>query len=189
MVQIAIFLSGSGSNAEKICQYFEYHHNISVVYLLSNNVNSGAKRIGEQFNIPYLIFNREDFYNGAVVSFLKKQQIDVVVLAGFLWLVPPNMLQTYEHRIINIHPALLPRYGGKGMYGMHIHQAVYQNKEKKSGITIHLCNEEFDKGTILFQKKVELCENDTPESIAKKVLELEHQYFSKVIESFCEAIN
>ena len=191
MINLAVFLSGGGSNAENICRYFDNHKSINVKYLLSNKENSGAKRIGEQFSIPFLIFNKEDFSSGKITDFLQKEKIDVVILAGFLWLIPKNLLDAFPDRVINIHPALLPKYGGKGMHGSHVHQAVFDNKEKESGITIHLCNEEFDKGKILFQAEVSLEKEDTPEIIAKKVLKLEHQYFSEIIEKFClkEPIN
>lgn len=185
MVKLAIFLSGSGSNAEKICAYFKDNPQIQVKYLLSNKENSGAKSIGDAYNIPFRIFNREDFNSGLVANFLLEENIDIVILAGFLWLVPQNLLSAFPDKVINIHPALLPKYGGKGMHGAHVHQAVFENKEKESGITIHLCNEEFDKGAILFQTTVGLESCDSPEIIAKKVLQLEHQYFPKVIEDFC----
>lgn len=185
MVKLAIFLSGGGSNAEKICAYFKENSQVQVKYLLSNKENSGAKRIGEAYDIPFRIFNRDEFNSGLIANFLLEEEIDVVILAGFLWLVPQNLLATFPDKVINIHPALLPKYGGKGMHGAYVHQAVFNNKEAESGITIHLCNEEFDKGVILFQAKVLLNTDDTPEIIAKKVLQLEHQYFPKVIEDFC----
>lgn len=185
MIHIAIFLSGSGSNTEKICHYFNNHKSIKISYLLSNKETSGAKRIGEKFNIPYLIFNRELYKNGSIAHFLQEQKIDVVILAGFLWLIPQDILKIYKDKVINIHPALLPKYGGIGMHGAHVHQAVFENKETESGITIHLCNEEYDKGDYLFQAKVKLEPTDTPDEIAKKVLALEHNYFPKVIEDFC----
>ena len=181
--KLAIFLSGSGSNARNICDYFKNHEFIEVALLLSNKENSGAKVIGEEFGIPYFIFNKEQFYKTDEVIFkLAHFQIGTLILAGFLWLIPENLLDKYPNHIINIHPALLPKYGGKGMHGMHVHHAIFENKEKESGITIHLCNKEYDKGEVLFQTAVDLNENDTPETIAKKVLELEHLYFPRVIE-------
>lgn len=183
--KIAIFLSGSGSNARNICTYFKNHEAIEVAMLLSNKENSGAKAIGEAFNIPSIVFNREQFYHSEfVINELTKHQINTIILAGFLWLIPENLLDRYPNQIINIHPALLPKYGGKGMHGMHVHEAVWQHKEKESGITIHFCNKEYDKGKVLFQTRVALDETDTPEIIAHKVLALEHQYFPKVIEGF-----
>lgn len=183
--KIAIFLSGTGSNARTICNYFREHDRIEVALLLSNKENSGAKDISEKFNIPYLIFNREQFYQtDDVLNKLEYYKINTLVLAGFLWLIPSNLIEKYPNNIINIHPALLPKYGGKGMHGKFVHEAVWQNKEKESGITIHLCNTEYDKGKILFQKEVLINSEDTPEAIAKKVLALEHHYFPKVIEDY-----
>ena len=183
--KIAIFLSGSGSNARNICTYFKHHTQIEVVLLLSNKENSGAKAIGEEFGIPYIIFNRQQFYNtNEIIDTLVHFQIGTLVLAGFLWLIPENLLEKYPNQIINIHPALLPKYGGKGMHGMHVHEAVWQHKEKESGITIHLCNKEYDKGEVLFQTTVAIVEGDTPETIAKKVLGLEHEFLPRVIEEY-----
>lgn len=188
--KIAIFLSGSGSNARNICTYFKNHEKIEVVLLLSNKENSGAKSIGEEFDIPYIVFNKEQFYKTDEIIFkLAHFQISTLVLAGFLWLIPENLLEYFPNQIINIHPALLPKYGGKGMHGMYVHQAVFDNKEKESGITIHLCNKEYDKGEVLFQKNVAINETDILETIAKKVLALEHLYFPRVIESYlCNSI-
>ncbi|HUM53357.1 MAG TPA: phosphoribosylglycinamide formyltransferase [Chitinophagales bacterium] len=183
--RLAIFLSGSGSNARNICQYFAKHEEIKVCLLLSNKEDSSVKAIGDEFGIPYFIFNKEQFNNtDEVISKLSDFQIDTLVLAGFLWLIPNNLLQKYPNKIINIHPALLPKYGGKGMHGKHVHEAVFNNKEKESGITVHLCNEKYDEGRILFQKSVAIDEHDTPETIQQKVLQLEHTYFPKVIEDF-----
>lgn len=183
--KIAIFLSGSGSNARNICTYFKNHEKIEVALLLSNKENSGAKAIGEDFEIPYYIFTKEQFYHSdAIITKLSNHQITTLVLAGFLWLIPENLLEKFPNKIINIHPALLPKYGGKGMHGMHVHEAVWKNKEKESGITIHLCNKEYDKGEVLFQENVAIGYKDLPSDIAKKVLSLEHKYFPKVIEEY-----
>ena len=130
-------------------------------------------------------FQRDEFYNSDhVVNTLAEHQVNVVVLAGFLWLIPGNLLKQYPDKIINIHPALLPKYGGKGMHGIHVHHAVFENKDKLSGVTIHLCNEKYDEGKILFQQSVELNDGGQQETIAKKVLQLEHEYYPKVIEQF-----
>ena len=183
--KIAVLLSGSGTNAKNICSYFKGHPSIEVVLLISNREQSGARAIGEAFHIPTTIFNKESFYHSEeVLQTLQMHHIDALVLAGFLWMVPENLLTEYPNRIINIHPALLPKYGGKGMHGMHVHETVYKNREKESGITIHLCNEKYDEGKILFQQKVGLTETDTPETIARKVQELEHQYYPKIIETY-----
>lgn len=183
--KIAILLSGTGSNAKNICAYFKMHSSIEVAMLLSNKENSGAKAIGEEFGIPYLIFNKVDFKDSdAIVNQLKNAGIDIIVLAGFLWLIPENLLEAFPDGVINIHPALLPKYGGKGMHGHFVHEAVYANKETESGITIHLCNKEYDKGKILFQEKIFFDKAETPTSIAEAVLKLEHQFFPKVIEGY-----
>ena len=183
--KLAIFLSGSGSNARNICTYFKNHEKIEVALLLSNKENSGVKAISEEFGIPYFIFNKTQFYQTEeVITQLANYQISTVVLAGFLWLIPENLLDKYPNHIINIHPALLPKYGGKGMHGRHVHEAVWQNKETESGITIHLCNREYDKGEVLFQTSVAIEEGDTPETIAKKVLGLEHEFLPRVIEEY-----
>lgn len=183
--KLAIFLSGSGSNARNICTYFREHKQIEVALLLSNKENSGAKTIGNDFGIPYYIFTKDEFYHSdVVITKLSHYQINTLILAGFLWLIPENLLDVYPDKIINIHPALLPKYGGKGMHGMHVHEAVLNNKEKESGITIHLCNKEYDKGKILFQKSVQLHRDDTAETISKRVLQIEHYYYPKVIEEY-----
>ncbi|MCB9032512.1 MAG: phosphoribosylglycinamide formyltransferase [Chitinophagales bacterium] len=182
-MKLAIFLSGTGSNAKNICSYFDEHQQVSVALLLSNNENSGVKNIAASYNIPYYIFSKTEFKDGTVLQVLQEHQIDTIILAGFLWLIPNTILDKYK--VINIHPALLPKYGGKGMHGMYVHQAVHDNKEKESGITIHLCNEVYDDGQVLFQAKVDIAPNDTPKKIAEKVLQLEHQYFPKVIDDYC----
>lgn len=183
--RIAIFLSGSGSNARTICNYFINHPTIEVSILLSNKTNSGAASIGEEFHIPVFIFNREEFYEqNSVLDKLTQLRVEFIVLAGFLWMVPNNLLQHYPDKILNIHPALLPKYGGKGMHGRHVHQAVYDNKEQESGITIHLCNEHYDEGMIVAQYKVQMSDGDTPDIIAQKIQSLEHQYYAKTIEAY-----
>jgi phosphoribosylglycinamide formyltransferase-1 len=183
--KLAIFLSGSGSNARTICRYFQGHEHIEIALLLSNKAGSGAKAIGEEFGIPHYIFTRDEFYESDYILVkLSEHGITTLVLAGFLWLIPPNLLKAYPDHIINIHPALLPKYGGKGMHGMYVHKAVFENKEKTSGVTIHLCNENYDDGKILFQQSVNLDGNETPEEIAKKVLQLEHENYPKVIEEY-----
>ncbi len=184
MVQkIAIFASGSGSNAEKIIEHFADNSAIDVSIILTNNPKAYVIQRAQTKNVAYTVFSRDDFYNSeAVLSQLKEYEIDWVILAGFLWLIPENLIAQYPDRIINIHPALLPKYGGKGMYGHHVHQAVFNNFEKETGITIHLVNKEYDKGRILFQKKVTLELNDTPDRIAQKIHKLEHTHFPQVIE-------
>lgn len=181
--KIAIFASGNGSNAENIATYFENHPRITVVSFLTNNRNAFVIERAKSLNIPYCIFNRHEFYNTPKVQeLLKIQQIDYIVLAGFLWLIPDYLLHDYPDRIINIHPALLPKFGGKGMFGDKVHQAVILEKEKESGITIHHVNEKYDEGKIIKQFKCEVMETETPETLALKIHELEYKYFPKVIE-------
>lgn len=180
---IAIFASGGGSNALKIIQYFQNHETISVGLMICNKANIGAIAIAEQYNIPSLIISRKQFYETEeLLEILLKYQINLLVLAGFLWLVPSYLVKAYPNKILNIHPALLPKYGGKGMYGHYVHEAVRAAAEKESGMTIHYVNENYDEGSIIFQAKCDLVESDSPDDIAKKVLSLEHQYYAKIIE-------
>jgi phosphoribosylglycinamide formyltransferase-1 len=184
ITNIAIFASGSGSNAQKIMDYFQGSANIRVKYLLSNNKDARALERAKERGIEAKIFNRKAFHESdEIVEFLINNEVSWVILAGFLWMIPENLIKAYPCRIINIHPALLPLHGGKGMYGMHVHTAVHKAKDKESGISIHLVNEKYDEGEIVFQAKCLLDENDTPESIAQKVLKLEHEHFPKVIEA------
>ncbi len=185
MINLAVFLSGGGSNARAICSYFKDHTNIQVALLLSNKENSGTHQIAADFHLPYFIFNKEEYKEGKILlDVLEENKIDYLILAGFLWLIPYYLLKHFPDKIINIHPALLPKYGGKGMHGMHVHQAVWKNKETESGITIHLCNEHYDDGKILNQKTTTITEDDTPQQIAQKVLQLEHQYYASTIEKY-----
>ena len=145
--RIAIFASGSGSNAQKIMEHFKKHNEAEVAIVLTNNPEAYVLQRADNFEIPTHIFDKYEFYKTeSVVSLLKSLEIDIIVLAGFLWLVPQNLLKAFPNKIINIHPALLPKYGGKGMYGDYVHKAVLENKEEESGITIHFVNEHFDEG-------------------------------------------
>lgn len=183
--RIAIFCSGSGSNAEKIMQYFQAHAQIEVALLLSNRPQAYALQRAKKYNVPTVTFNKQEFYEThQVVKTLKVYQIDLVVLAGFLWLVPESLLAAFPQRIINIHPALLPKFGGKGMYGHHVHEAVKSAGETESGITIHVIDAEYDKGEVLLQASCKISPNDTAEEIAQKVLGLEHQHFAPTIEKY-----
>ena len=183
MKNIAIFASGSGTNAECISKYFEENSAIRVSLILSNKVNAGVLERAKKLNIPTMIFDRSTFYESdKIVDALISKEIDLIVLAGFLWLVPKNILKKYTNRIVNIHPALLPKYGGKGMYGHRVHQAVIDAGEKKSGITIHYVNEHYDEGQIIFQKEIDVLVNDTPDRLASRIHELEYEYFPKTIE-------
>ena len=182
MIKIAIFASGSGSNAERITEYFSSNDHVEVSLILTNNPAAGVIERAQRLNIPTLVFNKKLFAKtDKIVEILQSQGIDWVILAGFLWLVPSNLTRAFENRMINIHPALLPKYGGKGMWGHHVHEAVVANKEKETGITIHYVNEHYDEGKVIFQAKCEVTENDTPESVAAKIHELEYQYFPEVI--------
>lgn len=185
MTRLAIFASGTGSNAKQLIDYFSKNKDISVALLVSNRKESGALEIARNSGVPANHFTKEEFYNSsAVIEKLISEKIDFIVLAGFLIKVPDNILKDYENKIINIHPALLPDFGGKGMYGLNVHKAVIESGKKESGITIHLVNEHYDEGRILFQAKCPVIENDTPETLAARVQELEHKHFPEVVENF-----
>lgn len=180
---IVIFASGSGSNAQRLLEHFENHPTIRVAALFSNNPNAYALQRAETYRVPAFLFNREEFYNtDKVLQQIRQFEPDLIVLAGFLWLVPQNLLQAFPNRIINIHPALLPRYGGKGMHGRHVHAAVVEAGEPESGITIHYINEEYDKGTFILQERCPVLPGDTPEDLATRVLQLEHRHLPLVVE-------
>lgn len=191
MSNIAIFASGSGTNAENIIQYFHQNNNPKhkVKLILSNKKQAKVHDRAKSLNVKSITFSRDDFYSSErVIDLLKEHEIDFIVLAGFLWLVPKKLVQSFQNKIVNIHPALLPKYGGKGMYGDFVHKAVIEAKEKESGITIHWVNENYDEGDIIFQAKCEVNENDTPESLAKKIHQLEYDYFPKVIEGVLDEV-
>lgn len=181
--KIAIFASGSGSNAENIVRYFKDHPTAETSLILTNNPHAYVIERAKKLDIPYYIFNRKEFYDtNSVADLLKSRGIDLVVLAGFLWLVPQNLLRQYSGSIVNIHPALLPKYGGKGMYGDKVHLSVIAAGEKESGITIHFVNENYDEGQTICQYKCEISLSDTPATLAEKIHRLEYEYFPKVIE-------
>ena len=183
--KLAIFASGKGSNAEKIIQYFVNHNNIHVSLIVSNKLQAGVLDIAQRNKIPTMLLEKKKFMEtDEYVQLIKNQGITHIVLAGFLLKVPDNLINTYNNKIVNIHPALLPAYGGKGMYGEHVHQAVIEAGEKQSGITIHLVDEEYDHGKTLFQAKVVVDANDTPSSLAEKIHRLEHQHYPSVIEKW-----
>lgn len=182
MIKIAIFASGSGSNAERIVEFFNAKDEIEVSLILTNNPTSGVIERAQRLNIPVVIFNKKVFSKtDKIVEMLQLQSIDWLILAGFLWLVPKNLIKAFENRMINIHPALLPKYGGKGMWGHHVHEAVVANKEVETGITIHYVNENYDEGKIIFQAKCAVTETDSAEEVAQKIHLLEYQYFPEVI--------
>jgi phosphoribosylglycinamide formyltransferase-1 len=183
MRNIAIFASGSGTNAENIIKYFSNKKSAKVTMILSNRHEAFVLKRAEAHNIYAVFFERSDFYtSGKVLDLLTTNKIDFIVLAGFLWLVPENILKGFEGRIVNIHPALLPGYGGKGMFGEKVHQAVIDNHESESGITIHYVNRFYDDGNIIFQARCKVEPSDTPDSLASKVHALEYQYYPKIIE-------
>lgn len=185
--RIAIFASGTGTNAEAIMHYFRNHHAIQVAVLMSNRADAYALERARKNHIPTRVFNRKQLYEtGEVLNWLAEYRVTHVVLAGFLWLIPESLIRAYPERIINIHPALLPKYGGKGMYGMRVHQAVKAANDKETGITIHLVNERYDEGKILLQARVALSGNETPEEIAEKVHELEYRHYPSVIEKWVQ---
>ena len=183
MDRIAIFASGSGTNAERIVSYFRKHPSIEVGLILSNRHDAFVLERARELGIPSAVFGRQQLYEtDFVLNILKENNITFIVLAGFLWLVPQNLLTAYSGRILNIHPALLPNYGGKGMYGMKVHEAVISSGDKESGITIHNVNERYDAGDIVFQARCPVLPADTPESLASRIHALEYEHYPKIIE-------
>ena len=182
--RIAIFASGSGSNAQKIMEHFKRNGEAEVVLVLTNNPQAYVLQRSDNFEIPSHIFNRHEFYEtDDVIRLLKNLQVDLIVLAGFLWLVPVSLLNAFPNKIINLHPALLPKHGGKGMYGDHVHKAVLAAKDEESGITIHFVSDQFDEGEIIHQSKFKIEPDDNLEVVKFKGQQLEHQHFPRVIES------
>ena len=187
MKNIAIFASGAGTNAENIAKYFSKNEKIRVAVVLSNRANAGVHERVRRLGVPSVALPREAFIAGEpVLEVLRRYQVDFIVLAGFMCLISEPILRAYPQRILNIHPALLPKFGGKGMYGHHVHEAVVAAGEKESGITIHYINEHYDEGQILFQATCLLTEEDTPDTVAAKVHALEYAYYPKVIEQVVE---
>lgn len=183
MPNLALFASGSGTNAENLIRYFQNKPQIRVSCVCTNRPDAFVIERASRLNIPVCVFDKTDFYaTDKVISYLAEKNTDWIILAGFLWLVPENLIQAYPNRIINIHPALLPAYGGKGMYGHHVHQAVLANAELESGITIHLVDSEYDRGKILFQAACPVLPNDTPDTLAERIHSLEYIHFPVVIE-------
>jgi phosphoribosylglycinamide formyltransferase-1 len=183
MKRIAIFASGNGSNAQRIIEHFSGNPEVEVSLVLTNNEEAYVLRRAANHGIPAYVFDREMFYEtDQVHDILRDIGIDFIVLAGFLWLVPRNILRDWTNRIVNIHPALLPKYGGKGMYGERVHRAVIEAGEKETGISIHYVNEHYDEGEIIFQEKTDIMPGDTPASIAERIHLLEHEHFPRVIE-------
>ena len=180
---IAVFASGNGTNAERLFDYFEAHPTIKIAALFCNKQNAPVIERAAKRAIPVVVFSREDFVSGGVSNELARMEIDWLVLAGFLWLLPPALISQFPESIVNLHPSLLPKYGGKGMYGHHVHQAVLDAGDKESGITIHLVNEEYDSGGIVFQTKCKVENGDTADSLATKIHELEYMHLPGVVEN------
>ena len=185
--KIILFASGSGSNVEKICEHFEKEKNVSIELLICNNPNAKVLKKTRSHSVQSLVLDHESFYNSSI---LKKKILKInpnlIVLAGFLWKIPKDLVEIFPNKIINVHPALLPKFGGKGMYGMNIHNAVIQKKEKKSGITIHYVNKSYDEGEIIFQKAINIKNNETSEELASRILKLEHEFLPKIIRQTLE---
>ncbi|MBU0488466.1 MAG: phosphoribosylglycinamide formyltransferase [Bacteroidetes bacterium] len=185
--KIAIFASGSGSNAQRITEYFRERKTAEVVRIYTNNPSAYVIERAKNLNLPCHIFDRKIFRETEqILEQLRADQTDLIVLAGFLWLVPANLIAAFPNRIINIHPALLPKYGGKGMYGMRVHDAVIEACEDKSGITIHLVDEIYDNGKTLYQAVCSISDEETPETLAEKIHKLEYAFFPQVIEQYLE---
>jgi len=189
MKNIAIFASGNGTNAERIIKYFKDSDIAQVNVVFTNNKNAGVIKRAHALTVDVHIIGRDDFYNSnKVIAILNNYNIDLIVLAGFLWLVPELLISKFENKIINIHPALLPNYGGKGMYGMRVHEAVVAAGDAKSGITIHKVNKLYDEGQIIFQAEVEIDKAETPDSLAEKIHLLEYEHFPAVVEELLREI-
>lgn len=188
-VKIALFASGSGTNVENIVKYFNDKTTAKPVCVLCNKPDAFVLERAKRLGLDSMTFNRTDFNDGKkIMEYLKKYEVDMIVLAGFLWLIPQYLINAFPNRIVNIHPALLPKFGGKGMYGMHVHEAVKQNGETETGITIHLIDGNYDKGNTVFQAKVQVCPTDSPDDIANKVHALEYEHYPKVIEEIAGRI-
>jgi len=187
--KIAIFASGSGTNAQRIIEYFSKTPEITVSLVLSNKPDAFVLERSKKLKVPSVVFDRHTFTEtDDITNLLKKEGIDFIVLAGFLWLIPLNLIRAYPRRIINIHPALLPKYGGKGMYGERVHEAVLQSGDKESGISIHYVNEKYDEGNIIFQAKCEVLPDDTPDSLAQRIHQLEYKHYPEVIEKLIRGL-
>ena len=181
--RIAIFASGSGSNAQKIMEHFKKHNDAEVALVLTNNHDAYVLQRADNFEVPSHIFNKHEFYEtDEIINLLKNLQVDIIVLAGFLWLIPQNLLKAFPNKIINIHPALLPKFGGKGMYGDKVHQSVLNAGEEESGITIHFVNENFDEGEIIYQSRFRIEKDDDLEMLKFKGQQLEHLHYPRIVD-------
>jgi phosphoribosylglycinamide formyltransferase 1 len=188
--RLAIFASGAGTNAENIIRYFQSNHETVVEIVCCNNPQAAVLQRVQKLHTPCLIFNKKDFYESEKIeTFLLDLKIDLIVLAGFLWLLPEKLVKAFPHKIINIHPALLPKFGGKGFYGSKVHEAVLESGENISGITVHYVSDRFDEGEIIAQFTCAVNENDTTGTLAARIQELEYRHYPKVIEQLLEKIN
>jgi phosphoribosylglycinamide formyltransferase-1 len=187
MKRIVIFASGSGSNAENLIKFFQNSEKGSVTLVLTNNPHAKVLDRAKSLGIAALSFNKKAFTDTKLVlEILKSEKADLIILAGFLWKFPEYILKHYPNQVINVHPALLPKFGGKGMYGKHVHEAVVANKEIETGITIHYVNEHYDEGAVIFQAKCEVSEEDTAEDVAQKIHLLEMKHFPEVVSSLVD---
>jgi len=185
MKKLAVFASGNGSNAEKIHEYFQKNNVAKIDCLVVNNQNSGVVSKAMNWNCEIFKISKKNFFDNSMISNkLIRRGIDLIILSGFLWLIPEHLLKAFPHKIINIHPSLLPKYGGKGMFGMNVHKAVFNANEMQSGITIHAIDEEYDKGEIIFQKSIPIDTCKSPEEIAEEVLKIEHENYAKTIHKY-----
>lgn len=188
MKKILLFASGTGSNVKNILTYFKNNREIVVVTVFSNNPRALVLEVAAQYNIPTAVFTKEELIDGTVLDRLIALQPDLIVLAGFLWKMPEQIVRQYPNKIINIHPSLLPKYGGKGMYGMNVHESILSNGEVETGITIHYVNEHYDEGAYILQESVAIEDCNTAKEIAAKVQVLEHLHFPQVIETLLQSI-
>lgn len=182
MHRIAIFASGEGTNARNFVEYFKHSKDIRIALIVSNKREAGVVQMAKDAGIEVLIVDKESFYTSDKVVDELRQKADFIVLAGFLWMIPDNICKAFTGKMVNIHPALLPNYGGKGMYGNKVHEAVIANKEKESGITIHYVNDRYDEGKVIFQAKCKVEASDTPQSLAQKIHELEYKFYPSIVE-------
>lgn len=184
---LLIFASGSGSNAENIVRFFEEREDVKIPLILSNRKDAFVHTRAKKLGVKSETFTREEFKSSEFIDRIENTGADLIILAGFLWLIPSGLVAKFPNRIINLHPALLPKYGGKGMYGMNVHKAVIENGEKESGISIHYVNEKYDEGNIIFQAKCTVDPDETPESLSAKIHKLEHNHFPEVIDKLLKS--
>ena len=187
--RIAIFASGSGSNAQKLMEHFKRSVEVEIALVLTNNADAYVLQRADSFEIPSHIFDRHEFYHtDNIIDLLKNLDIDLIIIAGFLWLIPKNLIQEYPGRIINIHPAILPKYGGKGMYGDFVHKAIMEANEPEGGITIHYVNENYDEGEYIYQAKYRIDKGDNLEMVKFKGQQLEHLHYPRIVEGIIKKI-